>query len=429
MLRRIAVRDVEALGDFEIAIAPRLTLLTGDNGLGKTFALELAWWVATAGEWAGHAAMPARRADVTPRIDWEEQFGARRSETLAAGYDFDRQHWKIEWTPYTQHLAEQHGRQTLVLYSTADGTVHVWDPYRESGPFRVPLGRPKLGFSNRFTLTPEAIWNGLGASDGTVLCNGFIRDVVTWQFQKPSLFDLFVKVLARLSPRADEVLRPGPPQRVSVDDVRDIPTIELPYGRVPVTHASAGIRRVLALAYVLVWAWNEHREAAALRNKPLIDELLFLFDEVDAHLHPRWQRVILPALFEVVREVDASLKVQLIASTHAPLVLASAEPIFDSARDALVHFTLRDGRVVVEEIPWAKQGDAANWLVSETFGLHQARSRDAEWAIEMAEAFMRGEATPAPFDTVEALHAELVRTVPGHDRFWPRWLVRTGVVT
>ena len=78
--------------------------------------------------------------------------------------------------------------------------------------------------------------------------------------------------------------------------------------------------------------------------------------------------------------------VQIIATTHAPLVLASVEPHFVEATDRLFSFELRDGTVSLEQARWAKQGDALNWLVSETFGLKQARSLEAERAIEAAEA-------------------------------------------
>lgn len=72
------------------------------------------------------------------------------------------------------------------------------------------------------------------------------------------------------------------------------------------------------------------------------------------------------------------------------------------------------------------QGDVINWLVSESFGLQQARSSDAERAIEAAEAWMRGDvnALPEQLSTREAIHAESQRVVPGHDSFWPRWIVR-----
>lgn len=431
MLKRIVTHDVEPT-DLDVSLAPRLNLLAGDNGLGKTFLLDLAWWALT-GTWSRRAAMPRRGEGVKPSIRCEV---TGVDEPIVGSFVFDEQLWsRLE--PQREHRAKLTGHrltrlesedQRIVISAGPEGGFDVWDSYRTSGTTRLSLGRATAAESRRFSLNPQAIWEGLTAEDGLTLCNGLIRDWVAWQFQKPRIFDLLCRVLARLSPHPKELIKPGAPRRVSIEDARDIPTVVLPYGDVPVTHASAGMRRVLALAYMLVWTWHEHTEAARLMNVAPLEELVLLVDEVDAHLHPTWQRVILPALFEVFPEIERSLRVQVIASTHAPLVLASVETLFDVERDRLHHFALRGDKIAVDEIPWAKQGDAVNWLVSETFGLRQGRSREAERAIEAAEALMRGEATPPDLDTQEKIHAELLRVLPGHDDFWPRWLVETGVV-
>ncbi len=412
MLTRIATHDVEPT-DLDVALAPRLNLLVGDNGLGKTYLLDLAWWALT-GTWARRAPMPVYRPGSTPKIDFNSD--PLGEATITGSFNFREQTWAREtgrdlWAP------------KLVIAAGPDGGFDIWDAYRSWG-----TARPGLGQTCRFSLDSRAVWDGLVTEDSSALSNGLVRDWVTWQFQKPAVFDLLVRVLARLSPPG-EVIKPGAPRRVSIEDARDIPTITLPYGTVPVTHASAGVRRVLALAYVLVWTWYEHTEAANLMNLPPIERLTLLVDEVDVHLHPTWQRAILPALLEVLSEIGRTLEVQVVASTHAPLVLASVETIFDQERDKLIHFALRDGKITVEDLPWAKQGDAENWLVSEVFGLTQARSLEAERAIEVAEAFMRGEPTPAELDTREKIQIELERVLGGQDKFWPRWLVKTGLVT
>jgi len=121
---------------------------------------------------------------------------------------------------------------------------------------------------------------------------------------------------------------------------------------------------------------------------------------------------------------DHNASVQLIAATHSPLVLASVEPVFDEERDKLFLLEERAHKVTLHEQPWAKQGDVLNWLVSDTFGLQQARSIEAERAIEAAEALMRAAGElPPDLDTKKKIHAELVRVLAGHDPFWPRWVV------
>jgi hypothetical protein len=178
---------------------------------------------------------------------------------------------------------------------------------------------------------------------------------------------------------------------------------------------------------MLSWAWREHLVAAAQLGEEPSSRVVVLFDEIEAHLHPRWQRAIVPALLQVVQTLtaDQSATVQLIAATHSPLVLASVEPLFDTENDKLFVLDLADGTVAIREQAWAKQGDVINWLVSDSFGLRQGRSIEAERAIEAAEAWMRGDrqSLPPGLATQEAIHAELQRVLASHDAFWPRWIV------
>jgi AAA domain, putative AbiEii toxin, Type IV TA system len=139
----------------------------------------------------------------------------------------------------------------------------------------------------------------------------------------------------------------------------------MPYGpAVPIVYASAAVKRILALAYLLVWTWTEHQRMSELRGLALASQVIFLVDELEAHLHPRWQRTIVRALLDVVAAMHAGTAVQIIAATHSPLVLASLEPYFDHETDRLLHLELRGGKVVLEELPWAKEGDVSAWLVS-----------------------------------------------------------------
>jgi hypothetical protein len=214
---------------------------------------------------------------------------------------------------------------------------------------------------------------------------------------------------------------------MSLDDIRVIPTIELPYETIPVTEASAGIQRILSLAYMLVWMQSENLITAQLFGRIPARQLIFLMDETEAHLHPRWQRSILPAILTVLKELEPIIDIQLFITTHSPLVLASVEPLFDQEKDKLFLFELNDNQVTLNEITWAKQGDVIGWLTSEVFGLKQARSQEAEQAIEAAQAWMRKDDMtqfPENLRTKEKIHQQLLKLLPGHDPFFPRWIVR-----
>jgi len=196
----------------------------------------------------------------------------------------------------------------------------------------------------------------------------------------------------------------------------------MPYGIVPLTYASAGVKRIVSLAYLLVWAWQEHLQASKLLRRPPTDEVVFLVDEIEAHLHPRWQRLLLPALLSVMKELKSSARVQLLATTHAPLVLASVEPLFDTAQDALFTFDLEGQAVHVTKAEWRERGDASAWLTSDVFDLKEARSLPAEQAIERAlEAVKRPD---LPIEEIRKIHYDLHAVLKDTDPFWPRWLLR-----
>jgi predicted ATP-binding protein involved in virulence len=74
-------------------------------------------------------------------------------------------------------------------------------------------------------------------------------------------------------------------------------------------------------------------------DAPLLVEGIVLIDEIDLHLHPNWQRVVLVGL------KAAFPKLQFIVTTHSPQVLSSAE---NRQVRRLVNWRLRDSGVLVE---------------------------------------------------------------------------------
>jgi hypothetical protein len=99
--------------------------------------------------------------------------------------------------------------------------------------------------------------------------------------------------------------------------------------------------------------------------------------------------------------------------------MASLEAEFDSRTDALHHLILSHGSVILEELPFVKRGRADSWLVSDAFGLGQARSLPAERAIEEAKALQMMSDPPA--EKVRHVNASLVSLLAQDDEFWPRW--------
>lgn len=443
MIKSLKLQNVGPAPKLQIEFAERLNLLTGDNGLGKSFLLDVVWWTLT-GTWSTQQALPYEAVTGNSQTQQPAEIQSAFAGNNGKGIDF-----RGVFDYLHQSWTRPQARPTvpgLVIYARVDGGFSIWDPARNywkavpeektgprshnsptmitesSVPYDPAVARPRA-----FQFSPEAIWNGL-MDQNITWCNGLVRDWILWQYEpdqgENSRFNLLKRVLEKLSP-PDEKFLPGKPTRIS-EDARDIPTIQTSYGIVPVTHAAAGVKRVLSLAYILVWAWSEHILASERQHGEPVRQIILLADEIESHLHPKWQRTILPALLTTAELLKKSIPVQLITTTHAPLVLASIEPDFDESKDKVFLFDLERGEIKLEEVPWSKQGDIVGWLTSDIFKLAQARSYQAEAAIEAAEAYMRqdkGYPFPEDLKTQGQIHQALLQLLPGHDPFWPRWIV------
>ena len=149
-----------------------------------------------------------------------------------------------------------------------------------------------------------------------------------------------------------------------------------------------------------------------------------LIDEIEAHLHPRWQRSILRSVLKLASLLHKDATIQLIAATHSPLVLASAEPMFDPAQDAWFDLDLETtkgaGFAQLRRRKFARLGDASAWLRSVAFDLKEAVSLEAEEAISAALRLASAASKPSKSE-VAAVERKLQDSLGETDRFWMRW--------
>lgn len=101
--------------------------------------------------------------------------------------------------------------------------------------------------------------------------------------------------------------------------------------RTPASWLSDGYQAVLCwvselLGHALL-EMGEYADPSELRG-------IVLLDEIDLHLHPTWQRKIVPLLRSIFP------KLQFIVTTHSPLVLAGFE------REEIISLKLEDGQIV-----------------------------------------------------------------------------------
>ncbi len=167
------------------------------------------------------------------------------------------------------------------------------------------------------------------------------------------------------------------------------------YGQVRVTDLGLGYQATLAWVTDLA-----ARMTAAYPHSedPLAEPAVVLVDEIDLHLHPRWQRGLLEQLSAQFPNV------QWVVTAHSPLIVQNAPP------DSQIAVLRREGdHVVIDNDP----SRVRDWrldqiLTSDLFGLPSARPRRLDALIEEHDRLL-GKATLSEDDArrLAALDAEI----------------------
>lgn len=117
MLRHLHLKDVGPSRDLEFEFAPRLNVLTGDNGLGKSFVLDVAWWALTGG-WSGEKAFPWRPATSVDPGPISPQISG-----TAVGSTTDEVGYTVMWKPDDETVDH------FVPWTELRGTENAWRAY------------------------------------------------------------------------------------------------------------------------------------------------------------------------------------------------------------------------------------------------------------------------------------------------------------
>ncbi|WP_310485668.1 AAA family ATPase [Chamaesiphon sp. VAR_48_metabat_403] len=106
-------------------------------------------------------------------------------------------------------------------------------------------------------------------------------------------------------------------------------------------------------------------------ENPLEASALVLIDEIELHLHPAWQRMIIPRLTETFPNC------QFIVTTHSPQVLSHVDP-------ECIHILDYDGDNVVVKRPDSSYGLDSNRILEDILGVSK---RPQEVQDRMSELF------------------------------------------
>ena len=156
-----------------------------------------------------------------------------------------------------------------------------------------------------------------------------------------------------------------------------------PDGELTFPELSHGTRSVWGWVAQLMMGLSDHgdpRGAANWTEQPGI----FIIDEIDAHLHPSWQRRIIPTLQRHFPNV------QIFASTHSPMMVAGL-------KKGQVHLLKRDA---TGQVVWSRnEQDIIGWTMDEIYRKY----------MEIED----------PTDEPTARHAEELRELRNKDSLTP----------
>jgi predicted ATP-binding protein involved in virulence len=176
-------------------------------------------------------------------------------------------------------------------------------------------------------------------------------------------FHLIKETLKQLLPDVSDI------RITPADDKSPRPAAEFqtPYGWVPL--------KSLSLGYKTVIAWTVDFAARLIdrypqSKDPLSEPAVVLVDEIDLHLHPKWQRTIMSFLTERFPNT------QFIVTAHSPLVVQAAE-------NANIVLLRREGdHVVIDNDPEIIDNWRVEQVLASVFELPSPHSPEIEPLIE-----------------------------------------------
>ena len=190
MLKSLRLTNVGPAPTMNLDFGRRLNLLTGDNGLGKSFLLDIAWWSLTR-KWP---------AEINPKLTTGKAARPAGSGTAVIGFSFTgkttSEDYESSYSRRDQAWTGRPGRPTnpgLVLYALPDGSFAIWDPSRNY--WRNQDGEDIQERRPAYVFDPAEVWDGLPGDNGTWLCNGLIRDWAGWQKENGAPFKHLKRLL------------------------------------------------------------------------------------------------------------------------------------------------------------------------------------------------------------------------------------------
>ena len=343
-LNRLRLENFRRFKDVEVKFAKRLSVLVGINGAGKSSILSaistlLSWYVrrlvSPNGTGAGMAiserdikadALSTTIAlaidDVGREVAWSVSktakgapiFDVRSDLKALTEYVKDLRARKLASVPIIAAYTVNRSVLDIPLRIKKHHEFSVLSAYDDAFDRAADFRRFFEWFREWEDVENERIADTLSAGDVPYLANNELAAV---RRALSRFLPEFSDWKIRRTPLRMEVKKDG--EALSVDQLSD------------------GEKCMIALVGDLA---RRLVVANPMQEDPLLGNGIVLVDEIELHLHPEWQKSVLPRLLQTFPNV------QFVVTTHSPLVLAQLNSLLYRMQDEIAVFGLRSGSVV-----------------------------------------------------------------------------------
>ena len=317
-ITKLSFSNVGPFDEIEFEFDPQVNVFTGPNNSGKSTVLWVLGEIAVFPFEAPRKLLRNRSAanlevhlqrdseyaftGQLPLTDWETESDHLEGELTSTEESFT----------YSSHVLE------MIGFSKFIPALRRSTDFRSPGPTQAHTEQEEARRLEAEQLSPDLRKRLTLASDDASLVSdeAVIQEIIDLDYRSYLRDDPALRnIVVQIGEIASEVMDGFPIQFTGVreDNIGFFPGFSTVDGPMPLNTLSQGTQSIiqwlgrLIIGYAAYYGFPE-----TLEDSPGV----IIIDEIDAHLHPSWQRRIIPTL------TDHFPNLQIFCSTHSPLMLA-----------------------------------------------------------------------------------------------------------
>ena len=369
-ITNIRIRNVGLFENVEFSFDPQVNVFVGPNNCGKTTALFTLADIAV-----NPFTFPQKHIHKDSKFLVQANGTKEKKGSIEGPLPISvggKGYWNDE------RIATLYALQKQLGYSIFIPALRVGTDFRSKGPTvkserrrqrAVQLEMARLTIEEGTPREPQLEIGSSFIRDESIIEDLIALDYQAYRQDNPAIR----KTIERIASIGSRITEGFPVKFAGVDedDHGLYPCFKTPDGKMPLNVLSQGTQGLLLWLARFIIGYSRYYEfPESFENKPGV----LIIDEIDAHLHPSWQRRILP---ELTAEFPA---LQIFCSTHSPLMIAGL-------KRGQVQLLQRDkhGKVRVSQNETDVKGWSADEIYSCFLGVENPTDLQTDTALERLE--------------------------------------------